>query len=119
MSHISKDMLQDCSTATEFVFCLRCAECGDKWQSTPVRFSRAGVTPVTNGKKIIFDTLYQREKAAACARAAEEASEKFFNLCPICRRVVCDHCFMICEDIDMCQSCAVRLEEKGEYVAAR
>ena len=57
MSHITKDMMQDRSTATEFVFSLRCAECGEEWRSTPVRFSRAGVTPATNGKQIIFDAL--------------------------------------------------------------
>ncbi len=118
MSHITKDLLQDCSTSNEFFFSLCCAECGEKWQSTPAGFSKAGITPETSGKLIIYDTLYQREKEAACNRALSEASKKF-NLCPICRRLVCDHCFMICEDIDMCQACAKKLEEEGELVASR
>ena len=118
MSHITKELLQDCSTRDEFCFSLHCAECGEKWESTPIRFSKAGIKPETEGKRIVFDTLYQKEKIAARERAMNEAS-KMFSLCPICRRLVCDHCFMICEDLDMCQACAKSLEEEGECVAVR
>lgn len=49
-------------------------------------------------------------------RAVKEA-EKVFNLCPICNRIVCDYCFLICDDIDLCSSCASRLKETGSPVA--
>lgn len=118
MSHIAKELLLDCSTQDEFFFSLRCAECGEVWKSRPVRFSKSGVTPETRGKRVVFDTLYQREREAALGRAVSEAAG-IFNTCPICRRLVCDHCFMICDDLDMCQSCADNLKEEGEFVLTR
>lgn len=116
MSHITKELLQDCSTPDEFIFSMRCAECGGLWKSKPIRFSRAGVKPQTEGKRVIFETLYQREKAAALLRAVTEA-QGAFSQCPICRRLVCDRCFMVCDELDMCVSCANRLQERGEPVA--
>lgn len=64
---------------------------------------------------MIFQSLYYREWERARERAAEEASEEF-NLCPICGRLVCNHCFLICEDLDICVSCAERLHECGAPV---
>ena len=118
MSHIVKERLQDCSTKEAFLFSLGCEECGEVWKCRPVRFSRAGVVPETTGKQIVFETLYQREKEAAMARAAGEAAGAF-NTCPVCHRLVCDHCFLICDDLDLCLSCAERLQEAGELVAVR
>lgn len=115
MSQIPTELLQDCSTREAFCFTLNCAECGTVWRSRPVRFSRAGVEPSTEGKRVIFDTLYQREKEAALLRAVAEA-RKAFNQCPICRRLVCDHCFLICEELDLCTACAARLQEQGSPV---
>ena len=115
MRHITKELLTDCSTPVSFCFSMRCRECGKEWNSTPVTFSKAGIEPGTEGKKIIFDALYQREKEAALERAVEEASNAF-NQCPICKRLVCDYCFLICDDLDLCISCATRLQEKGEPV---
>ncbi|SFQ15495.1 hypothetical protein SAMN05216343_12713 [Oscillibacter sp. PC13] len=116
MSQIGKDLLQDCSTQSEFCFSLRCAECGEVWKSRAIRFSRAGVTPPSEGKRVIFDTLYKREKDEALLRAAEEVG-KAFNHCPICHRMVCDHCFLVCDELDMCVACARHLQEHGELVA--
>lgn len=118
MRHVVMEQLQDRSTQDEFIFSLRCSECGDVWNSESVRFSRAGVKPETPEKKIIYDTLYRMEKEAAMKRAAK-AAVTMVSFCPICRRLVCDYCFMICEDLDMCQSCAERLQEKGQRVANR
>lgn len=116
MSLVGKDLLKDCSTQEEFRFSLRCAECGEVWESRPVRFSRAGVTPPSEGKRVIFDALYQREREMALQRAAEEAG-KAFNQCPICRRLVCDRCFLVCDELDICAACARHLQEQGEPVA--
>lgn len=115
MRHIKKEFLTDRSTPDSLHFSMSCSECGKEWNSNPVTFSKAGVEPATEGKKIIFETLYQREKEAAMERAVEEASNAF-NQCPICKRLVCDYCFLICDDLDLCISCATRLQEKGEPV---
>jgi len=115
MRHVTKEYLKDRSTADTFCFCMQCADCGKVWNSTPILFSKAGVKPATEGKQIIFDILYQKEKEDALNKAVEEAVGTF-NRCPVCRRLVCDHCFLICDDIDMCGSCATRLQEQGEPV---
>ena len=115
MRHITRQMLTDRSTPVSFCFSMVCPECGKEWNSTPIVFSKAGVEPETEGKKVIFDALYQREKEAAFEKAVEEASNAF-NLCLICGRPVCDYCFMICEDLDLCVDCSTKLQERGEPV---
>jgi len=67
------------------------------------------------GKRIIYKTLYHREKAEAFSLAAQEAKE-VFSRCPICGHLVCDDCFMLCEEIEMCRDCAERLNERGTPV---
>jgi hypothetical protein len=52
----------------------------------------------------------------ALEKAAAEAAT-FFNLCPHCGKMVCDDCFMICEDLDICRSCAESLKETGEPIS--
>jgi len=42
-----------------------------------------------------------------------------FNHCPVCGRLVCNYCFVICDDLDLCRSCATRLQETGESVLER
>jgi len=118
MRRVVMEQLQDRSTQDEFIFSLRCSECGDVWNSEAVRFSRAGIVPETLEKKIIYDTLYRKEKEAAMNRAVKAAAG-MVSFCPICRRLVCDYCFLICEDLDMCQSCADRLKKTGRRVASR
>ena len=112
MPHIAKELLMDCSTRDEFHFSLCCAECGESWSSRPIRFSKSGIVPETKGKRVVFDALYQREREMALNRVASEATG-ILNKCPICRRWVCDHCFMICDDLDMCVQCAAELNENG------
>ena len=116
MKQIAEDFLQDCSTPDEFRFSLRCAECGYLWTSEPVPFSKAGVRPETEGKRVIYQALYAREKARAF-QAAAGAAANAFSLCPICGRLVCDRCFLVCDDLDICVACAGRLKERGEPVA--
>lgn len=59
--------------------------------------------------------LYAHEKQLALRIAEKQASE-LFNICPICGKPVCDRCFMICADMDMCKSCVEKLNEVGEPV---
>ena len=100
MRCIIRACMEDISSAEVFQFSLRCAVCGSLWKSQPVWFSKAGRQPESEGK-----------------RAATEALEHF-SLCPICKRLVCDHCFLMGEDIDLCMDCAAFLQERGEPVAA-
>ncbi len=115
MRRPAKEVLLDCSTVEEFRFFVRCAECGRIWRSRPARFSRADISPETEGKRVIFQTLYQRERAAARDRAAEEFVQSF-NLCPVCGRLVCNRCFLVCDDLDLCVACARHLEVQGQPV---
>ena len=66
--------------------------------------------------RAVFRTLYERERAAAREKAAAEASE-IFSQCPVCGRLVCDRCFLICEDLDLCTACAEALQVRGDIVA--
>ena len=116
MKRFIRTRLDNRSTQEHFCFSLTCAECGRVWLSTPLRFSKAGEPPLTGAKQIITQTLYQREQARALERAVDEAL-KFFSACPLCGQLVCDHCFIICDDLDMCRSCANSMQEKGEPVA--
>lgn len=115
MQRILREMLTDCSTEDQFQFSITCEECGKVWKSPAIVFSKARIPPATEGKKVVYAALYQREKEAALLKAAK-AGETLFSRCPICHRWVCDDCFMVCEDLDMCRQCAEKLNEKGSIV---
>ncbi len=116
MKRVVKEAMGDCSTVEEFRFLVRCQECGGIWHSSPIRFSKAGAEPESEGMRTILRTLYEREREAAREMAAAEAAE-FFNYCPVCGRLVCDRCFLICEDLDLCIACAKALQVRGDVVA--
>ncbi len=118
MDHILQDILIDYSTDCVFQFALACADCGEVWKSEPIPFSKANEVPTSESKQIIYRTLYERGKASAREKALKEARQHF-NYCPICKHIVCNNCFLICEDLDMCSNCAERLGEKGEPVAVK
>ena len=80
MEYITKKDLIDCSTPDEFCFSLCCMECKTVWKSTPIRFSKAGKKPENENRKIIYDTLYDREKNLAFQKALNQAKE-IFNIC--------------------------------------
>jgi len=115
VQRVLNDLLTDCSTKDQFQFSIVCEECGKVWKSQSVIFSKARIPPVTEGKKVVYAALYQREKKEAHLKALK-AGEKLFSRCPICHKWVCDDCFMLCDDLDMCKQCAEKLEEKGNIV---
>ena len=115
MKHIIRTHLADRSDQGKFCFSLVCKECGSEWRSTPIRFSKAGEIPQTEAKRVIAKALYQREHAQAMEYALNEAVQHF-NVCPLCHGLVCNYCFIICDDLDMCRSCSDSLQEKGEAV---
>ena len=116
MKRVVKEAMGDCSTIEEFRFLVRCQECGGRWHSSPILFSKAGAEPEPEGMRTILRTLYEREKEAAREKAAAEAAE-IFSYCPVCGRLVCDRCFLICEDLDLCTACAKALQVRGDVVA--
>ena len=117
MIHDLKKHLKDQSTPEAFCFALRCSECGRLIQSTPIRFSMSGIIPASTEKQIVLDAVYRREKESALCRAVSEL-KSLVSECPICLRTVCDRCFLICDELDMCVNCADRLHEQGDPVLA-
>lgn len=116
MKQLLSEALEDCSTRNEFCFSLRCGNCAKVWHSTPIAFSKSGIDPPDESKRIIYNAVYQREKKYAKELAIKEGIEHF-NLCPICQRLVCNNCFLMCDDLDICQSCANDLNVCGESVS--
>ena len=117
MKELIEKNIENLSTKDVFLFRVTCASCGMDYGNRPMRFSKAGVVPATQSKRIIYDALYEQELNSARQVAIRSAAEHM-NYCPICKRLVCDQCFLICDDLDMCHDCAVALEEKGNPVSS-
>ena len=116
MTNLLSSHLEDCSTPEYFCFSIRCEVCGEFWYSSSIPFSKAAQAARQREKKALYDVLYRREKERAQQAAKKEARERF-SQCPICRRLVCDSCFLICNEVDLCRECAERMKETGEPVA--
>ena len=115
MRKIVESVLEDLSSKDLFLFRVSCSYCGTGYGNKPIRFSKAGVSPATKNAQIISDVLYAQEFQAARQAAIRNAAENI-NYCPICGQLVCNRCFLICEDLDMCRQCASRLDVKGSPV---
>lgn len=116
MKKLVETVLENLSTKEVFLFRVSCASCGREYGNQPVRFSKAGVDPVTDRNRILYDALYEQELCSVRQTAIGNAAEQM-NLCPICKRLVCNQCFMICGDLDMCRQCAAELQQQGQLVA--
>ena len=66
-------------------------------------------------RQVLFDVLYEQEFRSARQGAIRSAAEQM-NYCPVCRRLVCNACFLICEELDLCRDCADRLGLTGRSV---
>lgn len=110
--------MKDCSTEESFCFEFMCSSCGTRWHSRPIPFSRAGEKVSDKNKKTVYDALYRREWNFARNAVLDEAID-YFSICPICHGLICDCCFLICDEIEMCCVCAEKLHESGEPVMAR
>ena len=108
--------LENLSSKEVFLFRVTCGSCGLEYGNKPILFSKASTAPTTPNKQIIYDALYEQEFRSARQIAVRNAAEHM-NYCPICKRLVCDRCFLICEDLDMCKQCACDLEQQGTPVA--
>lgn len=107
--------INDCSTDDAFCFKILCSSCGTWWHSKPIPFTHAKAMKRDSKKKAIYDTLYRREWQAALNSVVKDAVNHF-SICPICHGTVCDRCFMICDEIEMCKHCADKLDEHGTPV---
>ena len=115
MKQLVEAILENLSTRELFLFRVLCGRCGAEYGNNPRRFSKAGVVPENQNKRIIFDAIYEQEFRQAREFAIRDAAEHM-NYCPICKRLVCNGCFLICEDLDMCRDCADRLGQIGYSV---
>mgnify|MGYP002511939993 CR=1 FL=1 len=105
--------MKDYSTKDAFCFAFICSSCGTLWRSKTIPFSRAG----EKMKEVVYEALYRREWKMAQEAVLLDAINHF-SICPICHGMICDHCFLICNEIEMCKTCAERLHESGKPVIA-
>ena len=112
MKKLIERMLENLSTRDVFLFRIACGACGKEYGNIPIRFSKAEVIPQTPKKAALYEILYAQELQTARLSAVRDAAEHL-NYCPICKRLVCNRCFLICEDLDMCKQCASAMEETG------
>ena len=110
-------LMENLSTRDVFLFRIACRECGKEYGNKPVQFSKAGVIPQTPKKAALYEILYAQELQTARLVAVRDAAEHL-NYCPICKRLICNRCFLICEDLDMCKQCASAMEETGTPVVS-
>ncbi len=106
MEYITKKNLIDCSTPDEFCFSLCFAWNVKQYgKSTPIRFfPERGKNRKMKIGRLFMIHFMNGKKNLAFQKALNQAKE-IFNICPICKRLVCDHCFLICDDLDMCAMC--------------
>ena len=115
MKKLVEVVLEDLSSKEVFLFRVTCGSCGKEYGNKPIRFSKAEIPPTTQHMQIIYDALYEQEFKEARRVAIRNAAEHM-NYCPICKRLVCNQCFLICDDLDMCKQCAADLEQQGNPV---
>ena len=117
MKKIILNHMKNVSNQSHFLFSVSCSCCKRSWNSPPVSFSKLNEYPENESKRIIYHKMYLHEMERASIKAVDEA-KTHFNYCPVCKKLVCNNCFMICEDIDMCVTCAQELQEHGELVSS-
>ena len=115
MKKLVETVLENRSTKEVFLFRIPCACCGSEYGNQPIRFSRAGEPAATAAMQLLQAALYEEEMRTVRQTAIGKAAEAL-NLCPVCRQLVCNRCFMICDELDMCRDCAEKLQQKGQPV---
>lgn len=97
--------MTDRSTGTVFQFAFHCDLCGKPWSSAPVASLPAkgwGIGRRRSDRQAEHDAAYERANLEAM---------QHFNRCPACKRWVCDDCFLLLDEGDLCKECAVKPKE--------
>ena len=115
MRKLVEAFLENHSTKDTFLFRIACGSCGAEYANKPLRFTKAEETAPTPQKKQLYDALYAQELQSARIHAVDTAAEQL-NYCPVCKRLICNRCFLICDELDMCMQCAASLDESGTPV---
>ena len=115
MSNFVEERIQDLCTPEEFRFGVSCELCGDTLATIPTRFIKASEKPENEGQKVIYETMYQQDWQLE-RDAATRALVSQLNYCPVCKRIVCNHCFLMTGDLDICTDCAKNLGVTGNPV---
>lgn len=102
---------KDLSTPDNFAFVFCCDRCDKEWQSEIYALNLRGFELPLNEK--IRCMLWNQQHDEAYERANLEAISHF-NRCPECSRMVCDNCFCILEEWDLCKDCA-KTSLKGTF----
>ncbi len=95
----------DRSTDEFFKFEFHCDRCGTGWVSETYNFEHGFPDKLTEGEKRAKEIMWKVEHDAALERANLEARLRF-NQCNSCGRIVCDECFAMDEDEEICVDCA-------------
>ena len=116
---INKELI-DLSDNLSFRFALKCFHCNSVWESDVTPYSRSTSCSYMRGKRRIFHRmLWKKEYLKANERAINQAAG-VFNLCPMCKRLVCNECLQIRDDGKglLCVSCCVKLGKQGKTVGS-
>lgn len=106
LKSITKKM-QDRSTDQFFKFSFYCDRCGKEWTSEPYSFEHSFSDNLTQAERSARDIMWRTDHDLAFQRANLEARLRF-NQCGSCHNIVCDECFAMEEDDDLCVDCASR-----------
>ncbi len=102
----------DKSTDEFFKFEFHCDRCQAKWISDSYSFEHGFPNDLTQGEKRAKEIMWKVEHDVALERANLEARLRF-NQCNSCLRTVCDDCFSMDENEDLCIDCAKENTKDG------
>ena len=94
------------STEDVFQFVFHCDRCGAGIESERYKFNAESFESPPESHAHAHALLWTLQHEEAYERANSEARFDF-NLCPVCGRRVCNHCFHVTQDAatDMCTDC--------------
>jgi len=96
-----KEHFVDCSEKNGFCFSLTCTVCGTVWKSTIIK------PETSTAVRRLSQKEYIRAKEAAYLEATN-----VFTSCRLCEAPVCNNCMVLLGDMEVCSSCAKRLQSK-------
>lgn len=101
MTQRIKEHFVDCSEKGGFCFSLTCTVCGKVWKSSIVK------PEVSTAAKRLYQNEYNRAREAAYLEAVT-----VFKSCRLCEAPVCNNCMVVMGEMEVCSSCAKRLQSK-------